>query len=267
MKTVVITGSTRGFGYALAKKFLLRHCNVVISGRDPEAVERMCSQLRSETKEQSVTGFACDVTDINSLKELWDFAVNRFIQVDIWINNAGINQPDEYLWELNQEEVDQLLDTNLKGTIYGSQVAMKQMSEQSFGFIYNVEGHGSNDSIIPKLSMYGTTKRAITYFTKALAKESARKGKNVKVGMIAPGIMITDFLTCPLGDCANEVALNEKTKKAYNILGDYPDKIANFVVERILAGDQKNGEEIQWLTKKKAAFRFLFAGVLKRNLV
>lgn len=266
MKTVVITGSTRGFGFEMAKMFLLQKCNVIINGREQAAVDKACETIRNETKNNNVKGFTCNVTDINALEELWSFAKGEFQKVDIWINNAGVNQPDQYLWEINKPDIDQMIEVDLKGTIYGSKVAMNGMMQQGFGFIYNVEGHGSNDNIISKLSLYGTTKRAVTYFTQALAKEAEESKSGVKVGRIAPGIMITDFLTKPLGGEKKEITLDAKTVKVYNILGDYPETIARYVVGKVLE-NRKNDARIVWLTNRKAAGRFLSGMVKKRRLI
>ena len=113
------------------------------------------------------------------------------------------------------------------------------------------------------LSIYGTSKRAITYFTEALALESKEKNTNVIVGKLSPGIMITDFITNALGN-KEKIILPEKTKKVYNILGDYPDIVANFLVKKILK-NKKNNAKIEWLTNRKAMFRFMTAAFSKRN--
>ena len=68
------------------------------------------------------------------------------------------------------------------------------------GFIYNIEGYGSNDAMMLGLNMYGTSKRAVTHFTQAFAKELAERGSKVKAGRLSPGIMITDFTVKALGD-------------------------------------------------------------------
>ena len=91
MKTVVVTGSTRGIGLGLAENFLRRGCNVVVSGRNPETVEDIAAQLGAAFEAQRVAGRACDITDGAALQGLWDLARERFGRVDIWINNAGIS--------------------------------------------------------------------------------------------------------------------------------------------------------------------------------
>ena len=137
------------------------------------------------------------------------------------------------------------------------------MIEQGFGAIYNVEGYGSNDATMLGLSIYGTSKRAVTYFTEALAKECDVRNTNVIVGKLSPGIMITEFITNALGN-KEKINLSEKTKKVYNILGDYPDVVAKFLVEGILK-NTKNNVKIEWLTNLKAVWRFMTAGFNKRN--
>lgn len=265
MGTVVITGSSRGFGFEMAKKFMALGYNVVLSGNNEQNLQKALVALRSrEIDPARVIAVRCNVTSHDELQRLWDEAKKAFGNVDIWINNAGVNQPDKPIYELTQKEIDFMLDTDLKGTIYGSKIAFAGMKEQGFGQIYNVEGHGSNDAMITGLSIYGTTKRAVTYFTLALAKESEEvTGGNVKVCRLTPGIMITDFIKTANGG-STTITLSEKTKKIYNILGDYPETIADFVVPRMCANTKNNGQVI-WLTKGRAFRRFLFASFNKRD--
>ena len=146
----------------------------------------------------------------------------------------------------------------------GSSIAVKLMEKQpSGGWVYNLEGLGSNDVIIPGLSMYGTSKRAVTYFTKALAKELEERKNNVKAGLLSPGVMITDLTVKALGG-EERIELPDKTKKFYNIMGDYPDKVAGYLVKEILA-NTRNGAHIQWLTGPKIAWRFMTAGIRKQD--
>ena len=89
MKTVVITGSTRGIGRGLAENFLARGCKVVVSGRQAEGVAAVVTELAGRHGEENVAGKACDISDGSQLQGLWDEAASRFGRVDIWINNAG----------------------------------------------------------------------------------------------------------------------------------------------------------------------------------
>ena len=140
---------------------------------------------------------------------------------------------------------------------------MPIMIKQKSGQIFNVEGYGSNDAKMLGLSLYGTSKRAITYFTEALALENKELNTNVLIGKITPGIMITNFITTALGN-GEKIELDEKTKKVYNILGDYPETIAEFMVEKII-NNKKNNVQFTWLTGGRAAWRFMTAGFNKRD--
>lgn len=262
-KVVVITGSARGFGYEMAKIYRQNGFDVVLSDINKETLEKAREELTLLKGNGKVASFVLDVSKYEDLEGLWKFAVDTFGRVDVWINNAGVNQPNKALAELTQKEVDFLLDIDLKGAIYGSQIAFREMAKQGSGFIYNIEGYGSNDAMMLGLNLYGTSKRAITHFTIALAKESEEltNGK-VKVCRLTPGIMITDFIKNANGD-KTKVELSEKTKNIYNILGDYASTIAEYVVPKMIA-NEKNNAKIVWLSNSRAFGKF-FKAMFKKN--
>ena len=265
MKTVVITGSARGFGLCQAKKFKELGFNTVISDVNEENLSKALNELNEINKENTKAIMVkCDVTKVDDLENLYQEAEKGFGSVDIWINNAGVNSPNKPVYELTEKEISFILEVDLKGTIYGSKVAFSHMIKQGYGKIYNVEGYGSNDAMMLGLTMYGTAKRAVTYFTRSLAKESKEltDGK-VKVCRLAPGIMITEFITHANGD-KTKIELSEKTKKIYNILGDYPETIVDYVVPRMIK-NEKNDKQILWLTNSRAFMRFMTCGFKKRN--
>ena len=263
MKTVVITGSARGFGLELAKEFKANNFNVVISDINENMLKEAETLLKKSAGVGNVLAVKCDVTKYEDLENLWAKAVERFVSIDNWINNAGVNQPNKAIYELSKEEVDFVLEVDLHGAIYGSQVAFKNMAKQGYGSIYNIEGYGSNDAMMTGLNIYGTSKRAITHFTRALAKESKELELNINVGRLSPGIMITDFLTSS-GGKDGSVELSDKTKMVYNILGDYPEPIAKFMVKKIKK-NTRNDVRFNWLTGFKAFIRFMGAGFNKRD--
>lgn len=263
MKTVVITGSARGLGFEMAKLFKKKNLNVIISDLNEENLIRAKEELDKIKSNSKVEQCVCNVTKYNDIQNLINFSKEKFKKIDIWINNAGVNQPEKAIWELTEQEINMVLDVDLKGAIIGSKLIMEEMIKNKSGAIYNVEGYGSNDAKMLGLSIYGTSKRAITYFTEALAKECEERNTGIIVGKLSPGIMITDFIKNALGD-KEKINLSEKTKKVYNILGDYPDVVANFLVNGIL-NNKKNGAKIEWLTNKKAAWKFMTAGFNKRD--
>ncbi len=264
MKTVVITGSTRGLGFEMAKCFRKAGWNLVINGVNAERMAASAEALRQLPGAGGVEAFAGSVVSTAEIRGLIDHAVRCFGAIDIWINNAGVNQPMRAIWELSEQEIDAVLNIDLRGAIMGSRLAALQMEKQpEGGYIYNLEGYGSNDAMMLGLNLYGTSKRAVTHFTQALARELEERGSKVKAGRLSPGIMITDFTVKALGG-AESIALPEKTKKVYNILGDYPDVVAEHLVKGML-GNTKNNAHIEWLTTRKAAWRFMTAGFNKRD--
>lgn len=262
MKTVVITGSARGLGFNMARFFRENNFNVVISDLNEEKLINAKNELEKIVSEGTVTYKTCNVSKLNELEELMRHAVEQFKTVDIWINNAGVNQPQKAVWELTENEINTIIDVDLKGTIYGSKVAMEEMSKNHKGAIYNIEGYGSNDAHMLGLNMYGTSKRAVTHFTESLAEEAEEKKTGVIVGRLSPGIMITEFTTHSLVN--DSIELSEKTKKVYNILGDTPETVGKFLVDGMIK-NTKNTVKINWLTNRKAFVRFLTAGFNKRN--
>lgn len=262
MKCVVITGSARGLGLEMAKRFRKKNFNVVISDLYKKDLDIALKELEEIKSKGTIETIECNITKEEDINNLIKKSKIKFNNIDFWINNAGINQPDKMIWELTKEEIDMMIDVDLKGTILASKHIMEEMIKQGHGSIYNVEGHGSNDAIIPGLSIYGTAKRGVTYFTEALAKEIENKKVDIIVGRLSPGIMITDFIVNSFRD--KKIELSAKNKKVYNILGDYPDTVAKFLVDKMIS-NTNNNVKINWLTNFKAAKRFMFCWIKKRD--
>ncbi len=262
MKNVVITGSTRGIGLCMAREFLRAGCNVTLSGRGETLAETTQAELMPFRGKYIYV--PCNVQKKSDLQNLWDASVERWGCVDIWINNAGQNTPHVFSWETGESYTENVIRTNIIGVIYGSQVAAAGMIKQGHGAIYSMEGLGSNNMIQPKTILYGTTKRALTYFMRGLAREL--EGTGVIAGRLSPGMMLTDFITkTPDGD-PSDVISDEKFRKLFNILADKPETVAKFFVPRILS-NTKNDVLIAWLTNRKAAWRFMTAPLRKDRLI
>ncbi len=262
MKNVVITGSTRGIGLSMATEFLRAGCNVTLSGRGEKLSEGVCSTLSSF--EGKYIYIPCNVQEKASLQNLWDVSLAQWGRIDIWINNAGQNTPHIFSWETGETYTENTIKTNITGMIYGSQISAAGMIKQGHGAIYSMEGLGSNNMIQPKTILYGTTKHALTYFMKGLAKEL--EGTGVIVGRLSPGMMLTDFITKTPDGVQSDVILDEKFKKLFNVIADKPETVAKFFIPRILS-NTKNDAQITWLTNRKAAWRFMTAGFRKNRLI
>ena len=264
MKTAVITGSSRGLGFEMAKEFRRNGWNVMLSGVNAERLEAAVKALGNIKGEGGVAGFRANVTSSEELHALAALAKEKFGTVDIWINNAGVNQQMKAVWELDDDEIDAILDTDLRGAIIGSKIAVQLMESQlSGGYIYNIEGYGSNDAMMLGFNMYGTSKRAVTHFTVALSKELEERHSKVRAGRLSPGIMVTDFLTNALG-AGPKIELPEKTKRFYNIAAEKPDVVAKFFVERMLK-EPKNNVHICRLTTGRLLSHFVTAVFRKRD--
>lgn len=262
MTNIVITGSTRGIGFCLAVEFLKAGCNVTISGRG-KAVPESASDILSAFSKHIIF-VQCNVQSRKDVENLWHQSVAQWGRIDIWINNAGQNAPHQFVCDTRQQDVDRIIDTNVKGLIFGSQAAAKNMLDQGYGQIWNMEGLGSNNMIQKKTILYGTTKHALTYFTRGLAMELS--GTDVFAGRLSPGMMLTDFIMkTPEGE-ASEVLNDPRFRRVFNILADKPETVARFMVPRILKNKKQNAH-IVWLTYTKVICRFLLSRFKARRLL
>jgi NAD(P)-dependent dehydrogenase (short-subunit alcohol dehydrogenase family) len=284
MKSIVITGSTRGIGYGLADAFLARGCQVMVSGRgtiigtseDPAvpltpaergrgsaAVDQAVAELSQKHGAANVSGQPCDVTDYAQVQALWDAAIAHFGKVDIWINNAGIGNTLTPFWELVPEKMQQVVNTNILGVMYGCKVALTGMLAQGYGSLYNMEGYGSRDSgrIVSGLALYGTTKAALAFLDTSLIEEA--KGKSILVGRLMPGMVTTDLL---LNQRTGDPAEWERSKRIFNILADRVETVTPWLADQILA-NTKHGARISWTNGMKIMMRFLTAPFVKRNVI
>ena len=261
MANVVITGSTRGIGLGLAREFLGRGHSVMISGRFPDTVNAVVRDLGSTYPHVVVAGHVCDVTSIDSVESLWSAAQDLFGRVDYWINNAGRNNRKAHLEALDWPEIEDTIDTNLLGVIRGSVVALRGMQKQGSGWIFNMEGFGSEGMIGLEQVPYGVSKYGVRYITKALVKGA--KGSPVRVGYLSPGIVTTE-MAVPRAENRDEFF--GKNKKILNILADHVETVTPWAVDRILAAD-KNGAVIRWMGFGRAAGRFAMSLVRERCVI
>jgi NAD(P)-dependent dehydrogenase (short-subunit alcohol dehydrogenase family) len=185
-RTVVITGASSGIGLGLAQAYLERGFNVVANARTEERLAAAARHLGNPARFQGVAG---DIGRRDTAQQLIDRAVERFGQVDVLVNNAGIFNAKPFV-DYTEEELDQLVTTNLKGFVYASQAAAKHMIARRQGHIVNItasialQPNQQVPALLPVL-----IKGGINAATRALALELAPH--NVKVNAVAPGIVDT----------------------------------------------------------------------------
>jgi NAD(P)-dependent dehydrogenase (short-subunit alcohol dehydrogenase family) len=260
MKTIVITGSTRGIGFGLADAFLKLGCSVAISGRTQKNVDAAMATLSASYGPQRLLGIVSDVRRFEQVQALWNAAKVRFGTIDIWINNAGVNADRFPFWQLSPETIQAGVETNLIGAMNGAVIAIGGMLKQGSGAVYNMEGLGSNGRKIKGLTLYGTTKYGLAYLTDALAVET--RGTPVIVGAIRPGMVLTNLLAKPFD---GKPAEWEQAKRVFNLLAERVETVTPWIADKVLA-NTKRGIRIQWLTPLRMGFCVLRALFSKRDL-
>lgn len=188
--TVVITGASSGIGLGLAQAYLERGFNVVANARTAERLAAAAKQLGNPAR---LLGVAGDIGRRETAQQLVDRAVERFGQVDVLVNNAGIFNAKPFV-EYTEDELEQMVATNLKGFVYASQAAAKHMVARRQGHIVNITASIAlqpNQQVPAALPVL--IKGGINAATRALALELAPH--NVKVNAVAPGIVDTPLYT------------------------------------------------------------------------
>ncbi|MCC5793625.1 MAG: SDR family oxidoreductase [Chromatiales bacterium] len=260
MASVVITGSTRGIGRGLAVEFLKRGHDVCLSSRSAEDVERAVSTL-SSVGPGRVAGQACDVSRKPDVQALWDAAAAAFGRIDYWINNAGRATSRHQVHELEESLVHTLVDSNLKGAIFGSQVAITGFRAQGGGALYNMLGGSFKGGFLsPNMGVYSATKAGIWLLSKYLVAENRDKG--ILVGMISPGMLITENWFDEQRQMSPEDW--QKIRPMLNILCDHVETVTPWLVDQVLA-NRKTGRRIAWMTNGKLMRRFMGARLLGRR--
>ncbi|MBP5299987.1 MAG: 3-oxoacyl-[acyl-carrier-protein] reductase, partial [Victivallales bacterium] len=191
-KTALVTGGTRGIGYAIASAFLREGARVAILGTTAEKAIAAALRLAQENQVsiEQVTGFGTDVRDTAATATTIDSVVALFGgKLDILVNNAGITR-DNLVMRLGEEDWDAVLDTNLKGVFNCIRAAVRPMMKARGGRIINISsvvGRMGN----PGQANYAAAKAGVLGLTKTVARELATR--NILVNAIAPGFVETDM--------------------------------------------------------------------------
>ena len=189
-KVAVITGASRGLGKAIATLFAREGATVVLAARSQKDIEKNAAELLAEG--HKVAAFVCDVADPAQVEALARFTIQTFGQFDVWVNNAGVAGPYGATFDLEPDQFQEVLRTNMFGVYHASRLAMRHFLPRKSGKLINILGAGSRKPA-PNQNAYGSTKAWIRVFTLALAKEY--KDSGVGVYALQPGLMETDLLT------------------------------------------------------------------------
>lgn len=188
-KVVVITGSTRGIGRAMAGACAAEGATVVVSSRHEDAVRRTVAEL--EASGASVSGIACDVADDAALASLMRHAIDRHGRIDVWVNNAGMSLGMRRHVDVSPDEVRRIVAVNLTSTMVASRMLVAYFRERGSGVLINVSGRGGRGDAGAFTAAYAATKAGVMVFSKSLAEE--HRGEPLSVLVFLPGMVDTDF--------------------------------------------------------------------------
>jgi gluconate 5-dehydrogenase len=185
---VVVSGGTRGIGYAIAAGFAERGARVIVTGRTAAAAEEAARQLSAKAAIPSL-GLACDVARAAEIKQLAQRVLGEFGRVDTLINCAGVNRRKPAL-DVTEDDYDYILGTNLKGAFLLSRELGQAMVERGSGCQINIASLNT-DRPLKNVLPYAISKAGMAQMTRGLALEWGPRG--VRVNAIAPGFILTDL--------------------------------------------------------------------------
>lgn len=188
-KTAIVTGGTRGIGFAIVKKYLENGANVAIAGSRQESVEKAMEKLPEY--EDRIMGIWPDICSPDEVAEAFASVKEKFGRIDILANNAGLSSRTS-LYEYTLEEFSKIMDINVKAVFVCSQAAARIMKEQGDGVIINTSSMVGEYGQ-PSGCAYPISKFAVNGLTKSLARELAKD--KIRVNAVAPGVTRTDMLS------------------------------------------------------------------------
>jgi NAD(P)-dependent dehydrogenase (short-subunit alcohol dehydrogenase family) len=186
-QVVLVSGGSRGIGWAIAAGFALRGAAVVVTGRDASTLDAAVAAMGDVPG--TVTGVVCDVERPAEIRRLVDTVLDAHGRIDTLVNVAGVNRRKPAM-EVTEEDYDFVLDINLKGAFLLSQAVGRAMVERRRGSQINVASLNT-DRPLKNVAPYAMSKAAMGHMTRALALEWGPAG--VRVNALAPGFILTDL--------------------------------------------------------------------------
>ncbi|MBR4875078.1 MAG: 3-oxoacyl-ACP reductase FabG [Clostridia bacterium] len=189
-KVAIVTGGSRGIGYATVQAFLREGATVILAASSPASAQKAVDQLRLEFPNAVVDGIAPDLSNYEDVKATFEKVIETHGKVDILVNNAGMAESTPFM-NYTEETFDKVIDLNVRALYHTTRAIVDHMVERGSGVILNTSSmvgqHGQPAGIA-----YPTSKFAVNGFTRSLARELGPKG--IRVNAVAPGITETDMM-------------------------------------------------------------------------
>ncbi|WP_375419776.1 SDR family NAD(P)-dependent oxidoreductase [uncultured Sphingomonas sp.] len=190
-RTYVVVGASSGFGRGIALRLGQLRANVVLAARRTDQLEEIAGQIRAAGGQALVVG--TDVAQVDQVEALAGAAEQRFGRFDVWMNIAGVGANGRF-WDVPAADYSRIVDVNLKGVIYGSQIALRRFIAQRSGTLINM---GSVESEVPLAyhATYAATKAGVLSLGRSLNEEIRHAGlaRSVKVSTVMPWAVDTPF--------------------------------------------------------------------------
>ena len=189
-KVAVVTGGSRGIGFATVEKFLENGAKVVLLGSKKESVDKAIEKLKAINENYEVDGAWPCLSDLSSVEEAFSKIVKKYGKIDILVNNAGMSAMDK-IYDYKEEDFKKIIDLNVNAVFNCSRAVVNYMKENGGGVILNTS---SMVSIYgqPSGCGYPASKFAVNGLTKSLARELGKD--NIRVNAVAPGVTLTDMM-------------------------------------------------------------------------
>lgn len=189
-KVAIVTGGTRGIGYAIVKKYLENGATVILCGSRPETAQAAVDKLKAENPNYAVEGISPNLSDYEDVRTAFATVEKKYGRIDILANNAGVSA-SEPLEQYTPEKFEKTMDLNVNGVFNCIRAVVDGMKERHSGCIINTSSMVSITGQ-PSGVAYPTSKFAVNGMTLSLARELGPSG--IRVNAVAPGITNTDMM-------------------------------------------------------------------------
>ena len=189
-KVAIITGGSRGIGFATADRFLQEGATVILAASTQQSADKAVRILKEKYPDSTVAGISPNLASLDSVRRAFKDAVQKYGCIDILVNNAGVSESTPFM-DYTEETFDKVMDLNVKGVFNATRIAAECMVARGTGVILSTSSMVSISGQ-PSGFAYPASKFAVNGLTVSLARELGPKG--IRVNAVAPGITETDMM-------------------------------------------------------------------------